>query len=631
MRELIEIEEEHPGLRKADSPSRRVGGSASAAFSEVSHEPPMLSLGNIFSQEDLFDFDRRCRKNSGEDSTQAYSIELKYDGLAVELLYREGLFVLGSTRGNGQVGENVTANLSTVRNLPKRLSGAGIPREMTVRGEVYMTQSEFERLNAQRTADEEQPFANPRNAAAGSLRQMDPQVTASRELTLCLYGLGKISPEADIRSQEEMYVSFRKWGLPCPDSIALGGPEKALEFYNHWLEHRHELDFDIDGVVVKINDFARREVIGYTTKAPRWAAAWKFPAMEAITRLESVDLQVGRTGIVTPVANLSPINIGGVMVKRATLHNFSEVQRLGVRTGDLVRVIRSGDVIPKIVAVHGDGHDGMDRRDILPPEKCPVCESPLHAEDIYYRCVNRACPAILTENLRFFVSKNGADIEFFGPELIARLQAAGKVYSPADIYRITRDDLLGLERMGEKLADKILASIEKRRRLSLSQFLKSLGIRNVGEHVAGVIARSVKSLERLMRADVDYLMEIREVGPEVARSVHAFFHDEVSLAMIEGMMAHGLVVSDEENAAVSDSPVKGRTFVITGTLKRLGRREAEALVERLGGRAAGSVSGKTDFLVAGSSPGSKLDRALELGVTVLDEDEFLAMAGEVNE
>jgi DNA ligase (NAD+) len=604
MKELIEIEEAHPVLRRADSPSRRVGGAVTAAFSEVPHDPPMLSLGNIFSREDLMDFDMRCRKNSGQDAEPLYSMELKYDGLAVELLYREGVFVLGSTRGNGQSGENVTANLAMVSNLPKRLSGPGVPREMTVRGEVYMTQSEFERLNAQRAAAEEQPFANPRNAAAGSLRQLDPEVTASRELTLSLYGLGKISPESDIRSQDEMYDRFRKWGLPCPDSFSMGGTDKAIEFYDHWLEHRHELDFDIDGVVVKINDFASREAIGYTTRAPRWAAAWKFPAMEAITRLESVDLQVGRTGIVTPVANLSPINIGGVMVKRATLHNFSEVERLGVRTGDLVRVIRSGDVIPKIVAVHGDAKDGMERRDILPPEDCPVCERPLHREDIYYRCINRSCPAILTETLRFFVSKNGADIEFFGPELIARLQASGKVYSPADIYRIRREDLLGLERMGDRLADKILVSIDKRRRLTLSQFLRSLGIRNVGEHVSGVIARSVKSLERLMRANADELMEIREVGPEVARSVHDFFHDEASLSMIADMTSHGLVVSDEETAALPDSPVKGKTFVITGTLGRLGRREAESLVERLGGRAAGSVSKKTDFLVAGASPGS---------------------------
>ncbi|MCL1911859.1 MAG: NAD-dependent DNA ligase LigA, partial [Leptospirales bacterium] len=618
MRELIDIERRHPKIRRPDSPSQRVGGSASSSFKEVPHDPPMLSLGNVFSAEELDDFRSRCAQVYSGD----YAVELKYDGLAVELLYLDGVFTQGSTRGNGSVGEDVTANLATVSNLPLRLSGKDVPKEITVRGEVIMTKAEFERLNEARSLNGEQLFANPRNAAAGSLRQLDPSVTGSRELKLYLHGIGKVSPNI-ISSEFEMFSRFKDWGLPVPHDFRTGFIDEVKDFYNHYLERRYQLGFDIDGIVVKVNDFAARDEIGYVTKAPKWAAAWKFPAQEALTRLESVDFQIGRTGIVTPVANLAPINIGGVVVRRATLHNFSEIKNLGVHIGDIIKVIRSGDVIPKIIESRPS--DSGERIEIVPPENCPACGSALQKEDIYYRCINKECPAISGGNLKFFVSKDALDIEFFGPELVNRLSDSGKVTSIADIFGITREDLMSVERMGDKMADKVIASIDKRRKLTLSHFLRSLGIRNVGAHIASVIASAAGSLEALKKMEPEDLMAVHEVGPEVARSVYDFFHREETVGIIEAMLNNGVTIIDEQRKENTGSPVSGKTFVITGTLESMGRKEAESLIEKLGGRAAGSVSKKTDFVVAGASSGSKLDKAKELGVKILTEEEFLAV------
>lgn len=618
MAELYDMERRSPEIRRADSPVANVGGRAASAFSQVRHEPPMLSLSNVFSPSEADEFNAKCAKALGRDKLM-YAIELKYDGLAVELLYKNGVFALGSTRGNGNVGEDVTANLATVSNLPLRLKGA-FPEDLTVRGEVIMTKAEFQRINEERAKKNEQLFANPRNAAAGSLRQIDPGVTAERELKLCIYGIGGRPDESPAASEAEMFAFFAEWGLPEPEYFAVGDMSLAKEAYWHWLSHRYELGFDIDGVVIKIDSFAERETIGYTSKAPRWAAAWKFPAAEAITRLESVDFQVGRTGIVTPVANLAPINIGGVVVRRATLHNFSEVKSLGVKIGSLVKVIRSGDVIPKIIEVLDSGSDTSD---IVPPESCPVCGSPLRQEDIYIRCVNKSCPALHIEGLKFFVSKDGMDIEFFGPELVVRLCSEGKISSMGDIFRLTKKELLDVERMGDKSAERILASIESRRRVPLSVFLRALGIRNVGAHLASVISSAVKSLDRLWTITPDELTGIREVGPEVAGAMYDFFHGEGADA-VKDLLASGVIVENEPELA--SSAVSGKTFVITGSLSAMGRKEAEALIERLGGRASASVSKKTDFLVVGESAGSKLKKAIELGIRVITEDEFLKIA-----
>lgn len=623
MAELLDIESKHPEFRREDSPAAKVGGFVSATFSEVPHDPPMLSLGNIFTGEELADFDARCRKAAGGDLL--YSMELKYDGLAVEVVYEKGKLRQGSTRGNGEVGEDVTRNLATIRAVPHALKGA--PEYLSVRGEVFMRHGEFERLNRARAEKNEPAFANPRNAASGSLRQLDPSVTAERSLDAVFYAVGRVSDDLPMPDQQTLFEKLPELGIPVSPRAAVGTIGTIREYYDYWLENRHTLDFDIDGIVIKVNDFALRGRMGVTSKAPRWSVAWKFPAREAVTGLESVDFQVGRTGIITPVANLHPINIGGVIVKRATLHNFREVERLDVRIGDRIRIIRAGDVIPKVVEVVR--HDGAARGEaIAPPKGCPSCGEELRQEDIYLRCVNPSCESKRMEALKFFVSKDGMDIEFFGPELVARLYDAGRLNTIADFYKITKDVLMGLDRMGDRLADKVIESINARRRVPLSRFLQSLGIRNVGGHVASVIAANVKSLERLYEMTTDDLMEIHEVGPGVAESVYGYFQDRKNRDLVGDMLASGLVVEDEKAAAPADSPVNGKTFVVTGTLSRYSRQEAEEMIRKLGGRAAGSVSAKTDYVLAGESPGSKLDRARDLGVRVISEDEFMSMIGE---
>ena len=627
MRQLVEMEKQYPHLVSADSPSRHVGGKADAAFADVEHNPPMLSLSNVFTGGDLAEFNNRLVKISGTDDI-LYTAELKFDGLAVEIIYQNGRMSIGSTRGNGFTGENVTSNLQAIKKIPAMLTGQDIPSYLSVRGEVFMRFSEFDRLNLARIERGEPEFANPRNAAAGSLRQLDASVTAERELDVVFYGLGRVEdgPEIDTHTAAIKYLG--SLGLPVPLYLASGKIKDVEEFYNHWRDNRHTLDFDIDGVVIKVNSFALREDAGSTSKAPRWATAWKFPAREAVTAIHSVDYQLGRTGIVTPVANLSPINIGGVVVKRATLHNFSEVERLGIRIGDLVTVIRAGDVIPKVVGI-ATGQTDIPKDDIVPPDTCPSCGKKLMQEDIFLRCVNPLCEAVRLENLRFFVSKDAMDIEFFGPELVTRLYRAGKLKAIPDFFRLDKDDLLSVERMGEKLALKILDSINSRRNISLSHCLKSLGIRNVGEHIASVLARSAVSLEKLRTLGIDDLKSIHEIGPGVAGSVYDFLHSPGTAEIIDELVNAGVNILPEERPSAEHESVAGRTFVFTGTMNKMDRREAETLVERLGGRAAGSVSIKTVYVVGGESAGAKLDMARELGVKVLTEDEFIAMIGDV--
>ncbi|HOE21650.1 MAG TPA: NAD-dependent DNA ligase LigA, partial [Spirochaetota bacterium] len=477
MNELLTIEKSYPEIIRDDSPTKKVGAVIQTSFEQVRHDPPMLSLANAMDEGDINDFYERCCKLLGT-STIEYCAELKYDGLAVELVYRNGIYVQGSTRGDGEVGEDVTENIATIKRVPTKLPG-NAPDFLSVRGEVIMHHGEFERLNEMRKQNGEQEFANPRNAAAGSLRQLDPNITAQRELDIVLYGIGKMEPTSMINTQSQLYDYFKKVGLPAPHYYKVGLLQDVKQFYKYWMENRYTLDFDIDGVVIKVNDITVRNTMGSTSKAPRWAIAWKFPAREAITVLKSVDYQVGRTGLITPVANLEPINIGGVLVKRATLHNFQEVKRLDIKIGDTVKVIRAGDVIPKVVEVIKDKR--QDVRAIAVPETCPACNSKLQHEDIYIRCVNASCPAKEYETLCFFVSKDGMDIEYVGPELLKRLYDQKKIKTIADIYALTREDLLRVERMGEKIANKIIDSINKRREVTLSHFLRALGIRNVGD------------------------------------------------------------------------------------------------------------------------------------------------------
>ncbi len=635
MRELMAIEEEHPDLGTADSPSATVGGAASGDFREVKHDPPMLSLGNVFNEGDLEDFHGRCLKALAIEGLE-YSIELKYDGLAVELLYERGNLVLASTRGDGVVGEDVTANIRELGSIPKSLGGGpdDIPERISVRGEVFMRHGEFERLNRERIEGGEAPFANPRNAASGSLRLLDHAETGKRKLDFSPYAIGAVSGGSAPSTQKDVFALLSRLGLPVKEYITFGELAEVRAFYERWSAGRHELDFDIDGIVLKVNRIDFQERLGATAKAPRWATAWKFPAREAVTVLESVDFQVGRTGTVTPVGNLRPINIGGVVVKRATLHNFSEIARLNLKIGDAVKVIRAGDVIPKVTGVVEEG-EPEEKKEIIAPERCPSCGETLEQEDIFIRCTNSSCEAKKLEQMKFFLSKDAMDIEFFGPELLQRLFVAGKVKTIADIFRLSREDLLEMDRMGEKLADKIILSIDARRVMPLSQLLKSLGILNVGEQVARDIARGLGSLDNLMKLSkgdltdkVKKKFDIFGVGESIEKSLVEFVGREDTRRLLDELSASGVTITDEAvPAAPRESAIAGKTFVFTGTLARLTRREAEDLVEKLGGRAAGSVSKKTHYVVAGGEAGSKLERAESLGVAVISEDEFIEMAG----
>ena len=583
MLELLDIERKYPSLKTEDSPSQKVGGEITNTFTEVKHTPPMLSLDNIFSEGDLYDFDRRCKKGLGENDDILYSMELKFDGLAVAVLFENGRYIQGSTRGNGIAGEDISANIATLRSMPMSLSGDSVPTHLTLRGEVFMRHGEFDRLNKMREENEESPFANPRNAAAGSLRQLDPKVTEERALDIVIYQVGSMESNLSISNNQDMLNYLKKLGLPVPEYIDFGSLEDIKEFYQYWMENRHILDYDIDGVVIKVNDLMSRDILGMTSKAPRWATAWKFPAKEAITTLRSVDFQVGRTGVVTPVANLDPINIGGVLVKRASLHNLNEIKRLGIMIGDSIKVKRAGDVIPKLVDVITEKRP-ESVYSIVIPKKCPSCGSLLRREEVYIRCLNPECESKRMETLKYFISKEAMDIEYMGPELIVRLRRAGKLNSISDIFKITKEDLLQLDRMGDKLADKIIESIDSRRSIPLSRFLRSLGIRNVGDHIAKIIARSVTSLENLYNMQIEDLKEIYEVGSEVAESVYSFFHNSETKAIIDEMKNAGVTIENEVYKNEGKDNIIEKIFVFTGALQNFSRKEAEDMVERYGGK-----------------------------------------------
>jgi DNA ligase (NAD+) len=628
MKEISALEEKNPELKDSGSVTLKVGGQASSKFASVPHDPPMLSLGNIFSDADFDEFHERLLKNSGRLLLE-YAVELKFDGLAVELEYEHGKLVRGSTRGDGDTGENITENILTIQDIPHTLTGKA-PAYLSVRGEVFMTHAEFERVNGEKEKAGEAPFANPRNAAAGSLRQLDPSITAQRRLSMVVYAIGRVQGGTPPLTHSLCYKYLRAFGLPLSDKAVFGGPDEIRAFYRRWMENRYTLGFDIDGAVIKLDELALREELGVTSKAPRWAVAWKFPAQEAVTELLSVEHQLGRSGVVTPVANLAPINIGGVVVSRATLHNYKEIERLGVKIGDHVTVIRAGDVIPKITGIVEHVRTGSETA-IPVPAVCPSCGTDLMQEDIFLRCANAVCPGKKIERLKYFVSKDAMDMEYVGPELVQRLHDAGKLDGIEQLFAVTREDLLSLERMGELLADKVLQSIDARRTVSLSVFLRSMGIRSVGDHVAKVLARGIGSLDRFFTVTREELMSIHEVGPGTADAVTEFFSDEAARAMIDRMREYGVTVSGEQTDIAADGIFSGQTVVFTGSLSRITREEGEALVERLGGRAASSVSKKTGFVVAGENAGSKLEKAKTLGVKVITEDEFFSMTEGLHE
>lgn len=626
--ELLDLEAAHPELVSADSPSQRVGAAPLAKFAPVPHPLPMLSLRNVRDADELLDFDRSIRGTFlalGEEIE--YACELKLDGLAVELTYRDGRLVAGSTRGDGVTGENILDNLLTIGLIPRRLT-APCPHLLDVRGEVFMDLADFRQLNRRQEAQGERTFANPRNAAAGSLRQFDPAVTATRPLRLFCYGVGRLEG-ASAASQLELLRLLQRWGLPVnlPDTVVVHGAAAAVDWYRQLLARRDALPFEIDGAVIKVNDLALQAELGELSRSPRWAVAFKFPPRQARTVVESVALQVGRTGAITPVAHLRPVEVSGVTVSRASLHNWDEIARLGLKVGDHVVVERAGDVIPDVVRVLTELRDGREA-EIPFPAACPECAAPVgrSSSEVVPRCTNPACPARTLQRLRHFVSRKAMDIDGLGEKQLAQLCERGLVEDVADLYRLTADDLFTLERMGELLAAKLLQAIDASRTRPLSRLLFALGIRHVGEHTARLLARRFASLDELAASGRDSLLAIHEIGDKVADALADWFTDPTSQALLDKLRAVGVAPTAEVTVERGGS-LAGLTLVITGTLTRLGRTEAEALVETCGGRAAGSVSKKTDYLVAGANAGSKLERAASLGVRVIDEEEFLRLAG----
>jgi len=630
LRELERLEHDHPELATADSPTRRVGAPPAAAFAPVRHGVPMLSLQNAFGTTELEEFDTRIRRLLGREEELDYLGEPKLDGLAVEVVYERGAFRSGSTRGDGTTGEDVTANLRTIRSLPLRLSadaGRAVPRRLEARGEVILRTSDFARLNAAREEAGEPPFANPRNAAAGSLRQLDPNVTAGRPLAILFHGVGLCTGFAH-RTETELLAAFRDWGLPVPGEVRpCHGIAAGISHYRRLEERRDRLPYEIDGIVLKVDDVALQRELGAVSRSPRWAVAAKFPPRQAETVVRDVEFSVGRTGVVTPVAVMDPVRIGGVEVERATLHNEDEIRKKDVRIGDHVVVTRAGDVIPAVLEVVTARRRGRERV-IRFPELCPSCGSPISREEgqAAWRCTSLACPARLKETIRHFASRRAMDIEGLGEKLVDQLVDRGLVRSVADLYRLDAASVATLERMAAKSAANLVAAIDRSRHPSLARLLFALGIRHVGEQTARAIAARFGSIGRLEAADEDALTAVRDVGPQVAASVAAFFRQPANRATVEALLDGGVVPEPPERAGGDE--LAGLAFVFTGALEGMTRPEAEALVAAHGGRAASSVSRKTTHVVAGTDPGSKAARARELGVPVLDENGFRALLRE---
>ncbi|MDD3748705.1 MAG: NAD-dependent DNA ligase LigA [Candidatus Bipolaricaulis anaerobius] len=625
-RELVDLEARYPELVTPDSPTQRAGAPPAAEFRPVPHALPMLSLQNCFRDEELAEWHDRVRRLLGEERVE-YVCEPKLDGLSVELVYEDGVFVVGSTRGDGRVGEDVTANLRTIRQLPLRLFpvNGSVPRLLEVRGEVYMEKAAFLRLNEERARRGEPEFANPRNAAAGSLRQLDSTITARRPLKLFCYHVGRVEG-IEIRSQAQLLTTFPSLGLPVNPRWKLGRdlPE-VRAYYRELLAERDEVPYATDGMVVKVNDFSQRERLGEIARAPRWAIAYKFPAEEALTRVREIVVQVGRTGALTPVAHLDPVEVSGVTVSRATLHNEDEVRRKDVRVGDWVIVRRAGEVIPEIVRALPERRTG-EEREFQMPKLCPACGGPVvrPAGEATHRCENLSCPARIKEAILHYASRRAADIQGLGEKLVDRLVETGLVARISDLYRLRREDLLAVERMGEKSAQNLLDAIERSKGMSLARLIFALGIRHVGERVAELLAERFPSLEALSHATVEELTALRGVGPQIAQSIVSFFRNEENQRLIAELAAVGV---DPSAGAPQAGPLSGKVFVFTGTLGGLTRDEAQRLVVSRGGRVASTVSRQVDYVVAGENPGSKLDRARELGIPVLTEAEFRRLIG----
>ena len=621
-RQLQQLEQEHPELADPASPTQRVGGSPLPAFRQVTHRTPMLSLNNAFSEEEVAAFDRRVRESLELEQVE-YLVEPKFDGLAISLTYARGRFSQGATRGDGTSGEDVTPNLRTVKSIPLQLRGKALPRLLEVRGEVLMYRRDFDRMNQRQRANEEKEFANPRNAAAGSLRQLDSRVTASRPLRFFAYAVGVIDGAPVPGSHSAVEDWLQTLGLPvCPERRVVRALEGLMRFYRQLGERRADLPYEIDGVVYKVNSLAAQRSLGYVSRAPRFAIAHKFPAEEAGTEVLAIEIQVGRTGALTPVARLAPVFVGGVTVTNATLHNEDELRRKDVRIGDRVIVRRAGDVIPEVVAVVREQRP-KNAREFKMPSVCPVCGSAVvrSPEEAVARCSGGLiCPAQRKQALLHFASRRAMDIEGLGDKLVDQLVDQNLVRTAADMYRLGLAALAGLDRMAQKSAQNVIEAIERSKNTTLARFIFALGIRNVGEATAKDLARNFGSLDRLMRADEEALLQVPDVGPVVALSIAQFFAEAHNREVIEQMRACGVHWEEgEPRQAAAAGAVAGKAFVLTGTLPRLSRDDAKALIESQGGKVAGSVSKKTDFVVAGAEAGAKLAKAEELGIPILDE------------
>ena len=636
MQELLALEAAWPDLITPDSPSQRVGAPPAKEFREVQHRLPMLSLNNAFTDEDVIAFDRRVREGLGRlDAIIEYAAEPKFDGLAVALHYERGQLVQGATRGDGYAGEDVTANLRTVRSIPLRLPEDEAPAWLEVRGEVLMLKRDFQRLNEEARASGGKVFANPRNAAAGSLRQLDPSITARRRLTFFAYGIGRVEGASLPPTHAGVMEWLSRLRFPvATERRVVKGVDGLLSYYRALGARRHDLPYEIDGAVYKVNDLTDQERLGFVARAPRFAIAHKYPAEEAVTVVEAIEVNVGRTGALTPVARLKPVFVGGVTVSNATLHNQDEIDRKDVRVGDSVIVHRAGDVIPEIVGVV------LERRPSPPPPRfdilqhypvCPVCGSKVVREpgEAVTRCTGGLyCPAQRKQALLHFASRRAMDIEGLGEKLVDQLVDRGLVATPADLYRLDLPTLAGLDRMAEKSARNLLAAIDKSRETTLARFIYALGIPNVGEATARDLAQHFGSLDALLAADVEALQQVPEVGPVVARSIRDFLDEPHNRQVIEALRAAGIHWREAASSRPTPGPLSGKTFVLTGTLPHLSREQAKEMIEAAGGKVSGSVSKKTDYVVVGDNPGSKYARARELQIPLLNEDGLLRLLGQ---
>lgn len=624
---LRELEARYPDSIPADSPTQRVGGRASSQFTEVRHLEPLLSLGNVFSAEGLRAFDERVRSGLPAGSKVEYVMEPKIDGLACSLIYENGKLVRAATRGDGVVGENVTANVRTIRSIPLTLKvpdGETVPELLDVRGEVYMPRQAFMRLNEQRAERGESEFANPRNAAAGSLRQLDPQVTASRSLSFFAYYL--VGEGAQPKHSESLAL-LAHYGFKVSENYkVVENIDEAIKYIGDFNELRQGLSYDTDGAVIKVNDVYQQRILGATGKDPRWATAYKYPPEQAETTLEDIDWRVGRTGVLTPTAVLTPVKLSGSVISRATLHNEDFIRAKDIRIGDRVVINKAGEIIPEVLRVVVEKRTG-DEKEVEIPSVCPECgwRVERQGEEAAIRCTNPHCPALGREGLIHFVSRDAMNIDGCGPSVINALLDAGLVRDAADLYSLRKDDLLKLERMGEKSADNLLAALAESKKNELDKLLFALGIRHVGAKVARILATEFGSMEKLQQAQPEELAQIRDIGDKIAESVVTWLNVPANIDLVERLAAAGLTMTFTPPASQEDNPFFGKTLVFTGTMPTLGRAEAKTMAQDVGAKVSGSVSKKTDYVIAGAEAGSKLEKAQQLGVTVIDEAEFLRL------